>query len=62
MKAKFYAYFCRDGTTIEVAAGVYEDGQWGDSVVHVSPGQTYSGKTYEEWKALIGKSPVEIEY
>ena len=62
MKAKFYAYWCRDGRTIEVAASVYENGQWGDSVVHVVAGDTYSGKTYDEWKALIGEPPVTLEY
>jgi len=62
MKAKFYVYFCKDGVTLEVAAGVYKDGTWGDSVVHVSPGDTYRRKAYEEWKALIGKPPVELEY
>jgi hypothetical protein len=62
MRAKFYAYFCEDGRTIEVAAGVYKDGQYGDNVIDVSPGETYRGKTYEQWKALIGKPPVELEY
>ncbi len=32
----------------------------GDLLHYVAPGETYRGKTFEQWNALIGKRP-ELE-
>ncbi len=61
VKTELYVYWCKDGRTIEVAGGAYSEGVYGDTVARVAPGKTCLGKTYEQWKALIGKSPVVIE-